>query len=158
MIRDTKVQSFQYKIVHRFFPCNYTLNKWYPNKSKNCMKCNEIDSLEHYFYLCPELQYFWSSFFKWWYNINQLKVNVHSLEIVLGIQNQNRDPNLDCLNYCIIYAKEYISEYKYNDKDCIFYEFQRKMKNILDSEFVSYQIRGLSDKFHNLLGTLYQNM
>ena len=48
--RETSLQTFQYKIFHRFFPCNYTLSIWYKDKNKVCNYCNETDYLDHYFF------------------------------------------------------------------------------------------------------------
>merc|ERR1712105_209459 len=73
------------------------------------------------------------------YTISHTKINIHCLDIILGIQNENRDVMLDCLNYCIMYAKVFISECKYNEKECDFYEYQKILKNVLDGEIVSYK-------------------
>ena len=54
--------------------------------------------------------------------------------------------------------KKYISDCKCNDKDCIFYDFQIYLKNVLDSELVSYKMRGNTDKFYNILGLFTLNL
>ena len=65
---------------------------------------------------------------------------------------------LDCLNYCIMYAKVFISECKYNEKECDFYEYQKILKNVLDGEIVSYRERGQTDMFNTTLGLVYNNL
>ena len=36
---ETSLQTFQYKIINRFFPCNYTLSIWYKDVSNICQYC-----------------------------------------------------------------------------------------------------------------------
>ncbi len=48
-VRDTKIQTFQCRIIQNIIPCN----KWLDNiKIKNspvCDYCNKVDDLPHYF-------------------------------------------------------------------------------------------------------------
>ena len=157
-IRDVRIQSFHYQILHRFFPCNYILNKWYSDIKKECTYCSESDTLEHYFFNCSKLKCFWSSFFKWWFSITETQFGLHALDIVLGIQNQNNDTLINLLNYCILQAKVYIYDCKYNDKECFFYEFQTLLKNTLDSEHISYAEKGLVEQFKDTFGKVYTNL
>ena len=157
-VRDTKTQSLHFQIVHRFFPCNYTLNKWYAESEKNCLSCGEIDTLEHYFYKCDALKYFWSSFFKWWFHITKTQFEIHSLDIVLGIQNLTDCNLLNSLNYCILLAKVYIYDCKYNKRECVFYDYQKRLKSEIDSEFLLLTEKGMLDKFNALFKLIYENL
>ena len=50
---DSKIQSFQYKILLRIFPCNWYVSKFDRSVDKVCAFCNEnVDDLCHYFYEC----------------------------------------------------------------------------------------------------------
>ncbi len=158
LIRDTTVQNLQYKILHRFFPCNYTLNKWHPEMDKHCMYCKQVDTIEHYFYDCPTLTYFWSSFFKWWYNVCNVRIELHCLDVVLGIQNHSKDAMLDNLNYCLLLAKMFIYDKKYEKKVCDFYEYQKRVKDILECEKFSYSESRRYEIFEKTLFTIYENL
>ena len=52
---DTYLQSIQYKIIHRYFPCKYQLNTWNIEDSNKCTYCQEIDTLSHYFVECESV-------------------------------------------------------------------------------------------------------
>jgi len=108
--RETSLQSFQYKIFHRFFPCNYTLSIWYKDQNCLCNLCNQTDYLEHYFYFCPNVQHLWHAIQKWWKSILEVTINLNEIYILFGIPNTNTndDSMIDVLNMCILYAKWYI--------------------------------------------------
>ena len=61
--KDTSLQSLQYKILHRFFPCNAVIHKWYPHQSQLCIDCNTEDTIEHYFYECNVILNFWGQLY-----------------------------------------------------------------------------------------------
>ena len=62
---ETDLQTFQYKIINRFFPCNYTLSIWYSEISNMCQSCcKEVDTLVHYFVYCADVVIFWKQFEK----------------------------------------------------------------------------------------------
>ncbi len=67
---ETDLQSFQYKIINRFLPCNYTLSIWYNNILETCQYChNNIDTLVHYFVHCQDVTVFRKQFEKMWKRI-----------------------------------------------------------------------------------------
>ena len=49
-VRETVIQSLQYQILNRYFPCKETLSVWYNNNNNLCDFCLQIDTLEHYFF------------------------------------------------------------------------------------------------------------
>ena len=98
ILRDTEVQSLQYKIINRFFPCNSVLSKWYAEVSDRCNHCEDIDSLEHYFFLCPTLEIFWSSLSRWWLNNIECTFKLKPEDIIFGLYNPNDDKVIDIVN------------------------------------------------------------
>ena len=49
---ETFLQSLQFKIIHRYFPCNYRLHLWNIVEDSKCTYCNIVDTLNHYFAEC----------------------------------------------------------------------------------------------------------
>ena len=45
--RETTLQTLQYKIVHRIFPCRKWLHNLHVVDSPSCAKCNNLDNLIH---------------------------------------------------------------------------------------------------------------
>ena len=66
--RDTKLQSLQYKIIHRIFPCKKWLHTQKVVESPLCTLCddNKIDDMLHHLAECSALNNLWSYLEKWW--------------------------------------------------------------------------------------------
>ena len=59
LIRETKIQSLQFKILHRIFPCKTNLKRWKIYDIEECDECGGIEDLQYYFALCGEVRAFW---------------------------------------------------------------------------------------------------
>ena len=106
--RDTKLHSLQFQIIHRFFPCNATLHIWYKEHDKHCDYCNQVDTLEHYFYHCKATKQFWTELSIWWNSVTQVNINVSMFDILFGITNHNHESLMECLYYCLLLRKWFI--------------------------------------------------
>ena len=47
--RETSLQSFQYKVINRYIPCNVNLYRWKKSESDLCGYCGSLDTIEHFF-------------------------------------------------------------------------------------------------------------
>ena len=140
--RETSLQSLQYKIIHRYFPCAKNVGTWYANESKLCNVCGEEDTLEHYFFNCTDMQYFWNSFMNWWKSALGFHFQLHTLDVVLGIPNYNENTEIDILNYLILFAKKHISKCKQSSTNIFFYTYQVALKERLLIEKYILQLPG----------------
>ena len=156
--KETSIRSLQYKIINRFFPCNYTLNKWYPNQSSACDFCGETDTIEHYFYSCKHVEIFWSSFFKWWHTATQMLVHLTCLDIIFGIHNPNSQCEIDSYNFCILLAKFFIHQQKQAQSECSFYQYQIVLKNRLECEAINCTEKGTEQLFQNQWSEIYDGL
>ena len=110
--RETSLQSLQYQIIHRFYPCRYYLNIWKKEAENNCLTCGEIDSLQHYFVDCTSVALFWK-YIKTWYNYNfDFSITFGPLDILLGIPNYDENNEINILNFVILWGKSYIKTCK----------------------------------------------
>ncbi len=50
--RDKKIQSFQFRIIHRIIPCNQWLKNLTIKKCEQCNYCGETDDIPHLFLYC----------------------------------------------------------------------------------------------------------
>ena len=71
-VRETKIQSFQYKIIHRIINCNKKLYEMKIKPSPLCDHCGSVDDIPHFFVLCPIVLLFWKDFFGWWNSFNHI--------------------------------------------------------------------------------------
>ena len=116
--RETKLQTFQYKIIHRIINCNKKLYDMKIKTTPTYSYCDEMDDIIHFFVLCPETYRFWVSFPHWW-NIYTPTGNplYHTIlpegkQIIFGITSHKSDPYV-VLNYCVMHAKYNIYKQSY---------------------------------------------
>ena len=138
------MQSFQYKIFNRFFPCNYALSIWYENEDAICKHChnNEIDYMEHYFFYCKKTVIFWNSLKIWFSSITNTKIHIDVQDVLFGIPNDSKNDIIDFMNYCILYGKWYIYVNKKKDTEIFFLSFIRFIKDKLLCEITISKIKG----------------
>ena len=125
-VRDTKLQSFQYKILYNLTPCNLYLNKIGKSDTRNCETCNEMDDIPHYFFECKQVEPFWNSFQIWWKNMTEEQIILDSNTVKIGITD-NLNSN-EALNACILIAKWHIYKNKLNGSPIFFYKYLCDLK------------------------------
>ena len=128
-VRDTRIKTFQYKVLYDLIPCNQYLFKIGKSETENCSRCNIEDNISHYFYSCAETKLFWNSFINWWKNITNEDINLTSISIRIGILG-NYVKN-ETLNACILMAKWHIYKNKLNESQIFFYRFLCDIKYFL---------------------------
>ncbi len=135
---ETSLQSMQYQILNRYFPCKSCLNTWNPELDKMCALCGVEETLEHYFYHCEFVREFWNHLFIWWNGVSQCNLNLGAIDIIFGIMNEENDNMLSVLNYCIILAKKYIIDCRTKSLDCSFKNFRLKLRSrLLIEEYIA---------------------
>ena len=85
--KDTNLQSFQFKLLHRRIATNDFLNKIGASLSAMCTFCNEyVETLEHVFWECKFSQSFWKNVTEWLTkNLKQLPDLHFSMLTCLGL-------------------------------------------------------------------------
>ena len=71
---STKLQSLQFRIVHRYFPVNTFLYGRHITFDPFCDNCGLVDTLKHYFYDCAEVQRLWAEI--------TLKLNARGIYVI----------------------------------------------------------------------------
>ena len=122
VIKNTKIRTFQYKILFNLIPCNLYLQRINKSNTDKCTFCSKLDDISHYFWGCKQMQNFWNSFKRWWETIFESKLpEWNEKAIMIGIlENTDKYQNL---NACILLAKWYIYKTKLGQKDIFFYRF-----------------------------------
>ena len=102
---DTKLQNFQFKLLHRLIYSNIVLLRMNLIESALCSFCSaDIETLEHLFWECPVVNRMWMDF----KNIIEENSNKHipflCKTFLFGILNlEDR-----CINLCILILKYYV--------------------------------------------------
>ena len=115
---NSKLRSLQYSIVHRIFCCNYNLYLWKITESSVCWYCNQVDTLEHYFFYCDQSRDIWKEVEKIVQSALKLKINFTVLEILLGIPCSKYTTH-HTLNLLMLFTKQFIYSQK-NRGDAMF--------------------------------------
>ena len=108
--RETSLQSFQYKILHRTITCRKKLHEMRLIDNPLCPNCGEVDDLSHFFIQCNYVKVFWTSLFSWLNNILPLSFSVNKRDILFGINGTNDSTIV--ANYVILHAKYFIYRHR----------------------------------------------
>lgn len=102
---ETSLQSFQYKLIHRFLAHNKLLYAMKIKTSPSCILCGNLDTIEHRFYFCEYVGTYWKHFQTWWNRLNITYINdISYQDIIFGFYEEK----CESLNYCILLSKYYI--------------------------------------------------
>jgi hypothetical protein len=132
VIRDTKIRTFQYKLLYKLTPCNNYLKKIQKSTTDKCNWCPKIDDTVHYFAECQKLGTFWTNFAKWYADASGENITITIADIIVGFTNKEQDS--DCLNACLLLAKWHIYKNKLNQSDTFFYRFLCELKYLINVE------------------------
>jgi hypothetical protein len=127
LIKNTKIITFQYKVLYNLVPCNLYLNRITKSDTNKCNVCQQLDDIMHYLYECEDLRTFWNTFNRWWKNFEGDNIILNGKMIWAGVLDDNIKIN-EILNICIIIAKWHIYKCKLNEKQPFFYRFLCELK------------------------------
>ncbi len=131
--RETKLQSFQYRIIHRIIPCNKWLNNITVKETDLCDYCTEQDSIVHFLIECEKAHEFWKSLFFWWNRTNEVIImEEKELNECILFGFPYDDDYFVVLNYVILQSKYYIYKQKlFKENKIDFYDFLKQLRYTL---------------------------
>ena len=154
ILSDAYLVTFQYKILHRVFTCNYNLFNWNIIDSSLCDICHKTDNLEHYFYYCTDTKNFWTQVKSWTNKLLSSKIDFTVLEILFGVIRS--DPKLRfSINFVILIGKSFVSKCKKNNQELFFSNFLEKLKLMVILEEGVYIRQGKSVTFNERYSLLH---
>lgn len=82
--RETKLQSFAFKLAHRLIPCGHFLIKM--RLREQCTECEDTGTIIHYLYECRHVQQFWQKVIKWFDDFTHISLlNLSSAQFLFGV-------------------------------------------------------------------------
>ena len=135
--RETKLQSFQFQIIHRIIACKTKLYQWKIVNTTKCDYCTDRDDILHFFLYCPKVKDFWNSFFPWWNRSSDVHIFPEHpvLEECIIFGFQQNDNTFEVLDYCVLHAKFFIYRNRLFNKNKVdFYDFLIRLKYSLQVE------------------------
>ena len=130
--KDTQLQWFQSRILHRILPTEKYLNICKIKNSPNCKFCNDsVETLQHLLWECPIVNQFWQNL------LQLIHEKCHHCtrfyfcpEIVLfGLANEIYTDRI--MDFIILFAKFYIYKCKLNELRPDILSFLRQLKKRL---------------------------
>jgi hypothetical protein len=156
IIRDTKIRSFQYKLIFNLIPCNLYLFKIGKSNTHNCNYCQNIDNIIHYFYSCENTKRFWDSFKNWWNRMENDTINIDKLTAILGIKCKSH--KYDKINACLQLARWHIYIEKLNLHEPALYKFLCMLKYKIKIEKIISLKNNTMSKFDELWGEIEEHI
>ena len=155
--RETNLQSLQYKIIHRIFPCQ----KWLYNHkvilTPNCQVCGDTeDNLIHYFIECRGIGDFWSQLESWWNQCSNDQVILTTKHIIFGLYYDN--VFYSAINHVLLLAKWYFYNCKRKQIPICFYNFLVEIKRNLETEEYICAGNNTSHLFAKKWSKIYHNL
>lgn len=146
--RETKLQSFQFKLLHRILPCRKYLRTIRITEDDKCPSCGEVDTLSHFFFHCLQVQTFWTMLCNWFSDQADIPLsNVNANEFMLGIPKEN--PQARILNFIVLTCKFYIFRQRlYYNSRFELVAFLRELRTKLKVEKYICSLEGKANRFN----------
>ena len=156
--RETKMQSFQYRILHRTIPCRKRLFEQKIVDSKACDACRMEDNLQHFFLSCNYVRQFWITLKLWLQEGLNYELPMQEKDIIFGIEIS--DDISKVINYIILHAKYYIYTHRLQNNHTLtistfkaLMQYNLKLEQMISSTKAPEKF----DKFMPLYEYLQQN-
>ena len=127
--RSTKLQSFQYQIIHRYIPTRKFLSVRRIVDDSSCNRCNDVDTITHHLVRCPIVFAFWKSVFAYIAAHYSELIHPSDHNILFGIINAP-----PVVNLLIILAKHYIHARASQPEPLIFSSYMAYVGNVYETE------------------------
>lgn len=101
--RDTKLQAFQFRIIHRTLPCNKFLSNIRILPTDSCTFCHSTDTIEHFLFHCPQTKAFWENLCTWFDREVDIQLTVSTRALLFGISDDA--PNARVVNFLLLFVK-----------------------------------------------------
>lgn len=139
--RESKLQAFQYRVIHRTIPCNRYLYNIKIKQDDHCPYCEPqaTDTLQHFLFSCPKVSRFWNSVCRWLATQANFHITLTEQEFLFGVTKDVHQSR--AINFLAITAKYFIYRQKlFHNSNLDLTHFLRELKGKLAVEkFISTQ-------------------
>ena len=146
--KDTKLNIFQYKIIHNILPHGSLLHKMKITDSPLCKHCSAVETLPHMLVCCDVIHHFWLKAVDWWNQQSGDNYSVNDLNILYGYNPETRKTN--SFNYYILLGKRYIYLQRLQFKAPNLCQFLDLVKNKILVLRSIFQSKAQIEKFYSV--------
>ena len=159
---ETRLRSFQYKILHRILYTNDKLFRFGKSETTICTFCNStIETVDHLLYYCLHSQIIWMVNHKWLED----KINTNSLfskqNIIFGIIKKSAFTNENhwlLVNHLILITKYYLYKTKICNKIPVISGYQKYVQNAHQIELIIAKKNNRLDIHNDKWGLIMDNI
>lgn len=148
--RETKLQSFHFRIAHRIITCNKYLSDIRMREDAACHSCNMRDTITHFFVECQTVREFWTRLDNWCKeHINLPMSFLTTGERILGLTNENGNAKaFKITNWLLLTAKFYIHRQRlFHKGEFSLVAYLAEVRKKLITERMACQWEGKPHKF-----------
>lgn len=144
--RDTKLQAFQFRITHRFLPCNKFLCNIRICQDATCSFCDQQDTIQHFLYECQRVQTFWSTLRQWLAQEADFHIHTSMVEFIFGVPQGI--PQARNINFITLIVKFFIYRQNLVHQGSLpLLQFLHELRTKLQTEKSICQLQGKLYKF-----------
>ena len=141
---STKLQSLQYRILHRYFPTRKFLCTRGVTDDPFCNECGEVETIQHFFVTCNDNEMFWNKISA---EINQRveprhHFHANASNIIFGALK-----NRKIVNLIVLIAKQYIVKQRFKEERLIWDEFKAFLTRFFHMEKINANKKGKIETF-----------
>ena len=115
MTTESKLQVFQYKILHRVIATKESLYRWNIVPSPNYPDCqSQLETVEHMLLQCPKTKDLWINVIRTMQENEKYKPEVSTNTMLLGLTSKRKE--IRKWNYMALLTKFYIYRCRLNSK------------------------------------------
>lgn len=106
-VKETKLQSFQFKVIHAITPFRKYLRQLRLADDDLCAHCGTTDDLFHFFFECKLVQNLWSSICTWLAREANIQLlNITTKEAVLGFDDPSTEGRIS--NFILLHFRFFV--------------------------------------------------
>ena len=137
--KNSKLQWFQYRIVHRILGTNNYLFKMNLATSDKCSLCSEgVETIEHLFWSCDKTNKLWEDLNQWIFENIEIELTLNLSIVLFGLLDQSNKNYVR--NLIILLSKFYIYRTKLSGQAISFSALKNYLKeNLLCEKYIFFK-------------------
>jgi len=138
--RDTKLRTFQYKLLKRILPTNMDLKLFKIKQHDRCSFCdNNLETYEHLFFECAVIHALLDDLISWWTPHLVLTTPISAKHVILGYVQIPCNDTENLINTLLLIFKNYIYKSKCKNENLVFDLLLKDIKQMYIIEVNSKQ-------------------
>ncbi len=112
-VKESRLRVLQWKILHNIYPTQILLMKMGVTDNNQCVYCNEIDYIEHFFYGCNLSRNLWSHVENTILVKHDIQIQLEEETVMFGLLEGYNKSVRKTVNTYILIGKMCVSKFKY---------------------------------------------